>query len=131
LPGSGALKGGVWTRLRIKKGLTMHGRKNMESWNFSYNSKTYRIEYYSENSHEIKLFSVINGDEVHLKWKQKPLIVEILEKIIKNDNRMFNSNIINYIENVYQQNHSNTSQNTRSLGKVLFKYLRDNDIGNI
>lgn len=88
----------------------------MEYKNFDYNGISYTIEFFKENSGEIKVFQNIFGN-------QKSIIINKLLDIIETDkNNGFPDSIVNYIIN-YAPGNKTDSQTTRSLGKILFNYL--------
>jgi len=99
----------------------------MESLTFCFNEIQYLMEYYPENKGEIKLYEKASENNIHLKGKQKSIIIDIMRKIIFYNKQAFNEEMTNYINIVYFKNKSNTIHTTRSLGYALFKYLRNND----
>jgi uncharacterized protein (UPF0335 family) len=88
---------------------------NMESKEFEYNGKLYRIEKYTDG--EIKVFE-------HRLGEQKELIVNKLGEYIQAaQGAGFDSRVIEYVEGYIAGTNKDDSQTTRSLGKVLFDHL--------
>jgi hypothetical protein len=91
------------------------GRKSMESKEFEYNGKRYRIEKYADG--EIRVFEHLYGD-------QRPLIVNKLNECMQAvQGEGFDSRSIEYVNAYIAGTNKDNSLNTRHLGKILFDHL--------
>jgi uncharacterized protein (UPF0335 family) len=95
----------------------------MESKEFEYDGKRYRIERYADS--EIRVFEHLRGEQVHhLYGEQKELIVKKLDELIQAvQGQGFDERVIKYVKDYIDGTNRDASHNTRSLGKVLLDHL--------
>jgi hypothetical protein len=95
----------------------------MESKEFEYNDKRYRIEVHSGG--EIKVFEHLGGEQFkHQYYKQKGIIVHKLAECIQATHGAgFDKSVIEYVKGHIAGTKRDASHTTRSLGRVLFDHL--------